>query len=79
MELKLTGPCSSLTDGTVAAMGSAFGAGLAHIRVTLGHDDEDNPESGSVEPSFWDALATGRHLPHLNSLKVADDMRGDHA
>lgn len=69
VDLRLTGPCYGGIDETVAAVGSAFGAGLTHLTMRLG----DSDVAGTVGPSFWEALATHKHLPHLSSFCLVDD------
>lgn len=73
--LSVYGPCSDLGAETVAALGAALGGGLEHLSVQC-HPSPDmvDPmrlyERASVDASFFAALASQQHLPHLASLEL---------
>lgn len=71
----VTGPCSDLGAPTVAALGAAFGASPTRLSVLFGPDSDlkelmQRCERAAVDASFFAALASQQHLPHLSNLEL---------
>lgn len=79
--LDIGSPYGRMCGETVAALGTAFGAAMTKLDITLQTPtiavSGQSPVYSSICPSFWAALGLGS-LPRLESMRLHIQDTGDH-